>query len=180
MDSVFFIKLLQFILSISLLVLLHEGGHFFFSKLFGVRVNRFYIFFNPKFHLFSTYDKWFRKLMRRTPVEVPVKVEKDENGNEVRSKEYVGTEYGIGWVPLGGYCDIDGMIDETTQELSSDVKPWEFRSKPVWQRLLIITGGVLVNFLLALFIYSMVLYAWGESYIETKNMTHGMKFNTEA
>ena len=77
MDSVFFIKLLQFILSISLLVLLHEGGHFFFSKLFGVRVNRFYIFFNPKFHLFSTYDKWFRKLMRRTPVEVPVKVEKD-------------------------------------------------------------------------------------------------------
>ena len=76
MDSVFFIKLLQFILSISLLVLLHEGGHFFFSKLFGVRVNRFYIFFNPKFHLFSTYDKWFRKLMRRTPVEVPVKVEK--------------------------------------------------------------------------------------------------------
>ena len=71
MDSAFFIKLVQFILSLSLLVLLHEGGHFFFSKIFGVRVNRFYIFFNPKFHLFSTYDKWFRKLMKKEPVEVP-------------------------------------------------------------------------------------------------------------
>ena len=180
MDSAFFIKLVQFILSISLLVLLHEGGHFFFSKLFGVRVNRFYIFFNPKFHLFSTYDKWFRKLFNRKPVEVPFKMEKDEDGKEHKVKEYVGTEYGIGWVPLGGYCDIDGMIDETTQELSSEPKPWEFRTKPVWQRLLIIVGGVLVNFLLALFIYSMVLFYWGESYIETKSMTHGMKFNTEA
>ena len=180
MDSAFFIKLVQFILSISLLVLLHEGGHFFFSKIFGVRVNRFYIFFNPKFHLFSTYDKWFRKLMKKEPVEVPVKIEKDEKGNEHKKKEYVGTEYGIGWVPLGGYCDIEGMIDETTQELDSEPKPWEFRSKPVWQRLLIIVGGVLVNFLLALFIYSMVLFTWGESYIETKNMTQGMQFNDDA
>ena len=180
MDSTFLIKLVQFILSISLLVLLHEGGHFFFSKIFGVRVNRFYIFFNPKFHLFSTYDKWFRKLMKKEPVEVPVKIEKDEKGNEHKRKEYVGTEYGIGWVPLGGYCDIEGMIDETSQELSSEPKPWEFRTKPVWQRLLIITGGVLVNFLLALFIYSMVLYTWGESYIETKNMTQGMQFNADA
>ena len=180
MDSAFFIKLVQFILSISLLVLLHEGGHFFFSKIFGVRVNRFYIFFNPKFHLFSTYDKWFRKLMKKEPVEVPVKIEKDEKGNEHKKKEYVGTEYGIGWVPLGGYCDIEGMIDETSTELSSEPKPWEFRSKPVWQRLLIIVGGVLVNFLLALFIYSMVLFTWGESYIETKNMTQGMQFNDDA
>ena len=180
MDSAFFIKLVQFILSLSLLVLLHEGGHFFFSKLFGVRVNRFYIFFNPKFHLFSTYDKWFRKLMKKEPVEVPVKIEKDEKGNEHKKKEYVGTEYGIGWVPLGGYCDIEGMIDETSQDLSSEPKPWEFRTKPVWQRLLIITGGVLVNFLLALFIYSMVLFTWGESYIETKNMTQGMQFNADA
>ena len=180
MDSAFFIKLVQFILSISLLVLLHEGGHFFFSKIFGVRVNRFYIFFNPKFHLFSTYDKWFRKLMKKEPVEVPVKIEKDEKGNEHKKKEYVGTEYGIGWVPLGGYCDIEGMIDETSTELSSEPKPWEFRSKPVWQRLLIIVGGVLVNFLLALFIYSMVLFAWGESYIETKNMAQGMQFNDDA
>jgi len=180
MDSVFLIRLVQFILSISLLVLLHEGGHFFFAKLFKVRVTRFYIFFNPKFHLFSTYDPWFRRLFKKEPVVVPEKTEKDEKGNEYKVKEYVGTEYGIGWLPLGGYCAISGMIDETNQQLSEEPQPYEFRTKPVWQRLLIMVGGVLVNFLLALFIYSMVLYYWGESYIQTKDMSMGMKFNTEA
>ena len=180
MDSVFLIRLVQFLLSISLLVLLHEGGHFFFAKLFKVRVTRFYIFFNPKFHLFSTYDTWFRKLMGKKPVVVPEKIEKDNDGTEHKVKEYVGTEYGIGWLPLGGYCAISGMIDETNQKLDDNPQPWEFRTKPVWQRLLIMIGGVLVNFLLALFIYSMVLYYWGESYIQTKDMTMGMKFNTEA
>ncbi|MBP5386682.1 MAG: RIP metalloprotease RseP [Prevotella sp.] len=180
MNSVFLIRLVQFILSISLLVLLHEGGHFFFAKLFKVRVTRFYVFFNPKFHLFSTYDTWFRRLFRKKPVVVPEKVVKDEDGNEHKEKEYVGTEYGIGWLPLGGYCAISGMIDETNQKLSEEPKPYEFRTKPAWQRLLIMIGGVLVNFLLALFIYSMVLYHWGESYIQTKDMSMGMKFNTEA
>ena len=180
MDNVFLIRLVQFLLSISLLVLLHEGGHFFFAKLFKVRVTRFYIFFNPKFHLFSTYDTWFRKLMGKKPEIVPEKIEKDDDGNEHKVKEYVGTEYGIGWLPLGGYCAISGMIDETNQKLDENPQPWEFRTKPVWQRLLIMIGGVLVNFLLALFIYSMVLYNWGESYIQTKDMTMGMKFNTEA
>ena len=180
MDSVFLIRLVQFILSISLLVLLHEGGHFFFAKLFKVRVTRFYIFFNPKFHLFSTYDKWFRKLFKKEPVVVPEKIEKDDDGKEHKVKEYVGTEYGIGWLPLGGYCAISGMIDETNQKLSEEPQPWEFRTKPVWQRLLIMIGGVLVNFLLALFIYSMVLYCWGESYIQTKDMYYGMKFNDDA
>lgn len=180
MDNVFLIRLVQFILSISLLVLLHEGGHFFFAKLFKVRVTRFYVFFNPKFHLFSTYDPWFRRLFKKNPVVVPEKVEIDEKGNEHKEKEYVGTEYGIGWLPLGGYCAISGMIDETNQQLSSEPQPYEFRTKPAWQRLLIMIGGVLVNFLLALFIYSMVLYHWGESYIQTKDMTMGMKFNTEA
>ena len=174
--DIFLIRLLQFMLAISLLVLLHELGHFSFAKLFKVRVTKFYLFFNPKFHIASTYDKWVRRLLRLKPEEVPVK--KDEDGKEV--KEYVGTEYGLGWLPLGGYCAIDGMIDETNQKLSEETHPWEFRTKPVWQRLLIMIGGVLVNFLLALFIYSMILFHWGDTYIPVKNMTMGMKFNTEA
>jgi regulator of sigma E protease len=148
---VFLIKTLQFILAISLLVLLHEGGHFFFSKLFGVRVNKFYVFFDWKFSL------WKKKIGE--------------------------TEYGLGWLPLGGYCQIEGMIDETqhdAEKLKAPPQPWEFRAKPTWQRLLIMIGGVLVNFLLALIIYAMVLYTWGDSYIATKDMSHGMKFNTEA
>ncbi len=171
--EVFFIKALQFILAISLLVFLHEGGHFFFSKLFGVRVNKFYVFFDWKFSLFSTYSGWWRKLWHKKPVE------KNEDG----TYKYDGTEYGIGWIPLGGYCQIEGMIDETqhdAEKLKAPAQPWEFRSKPTWQRLLIMVGGVLVNFLLALFIYAMVLYTWGDSYISTKDMTYGMKFNTEA
>ncbi len=148
----FLIRLLQFILSISLLILLHEGGHFFFSKLFGVRVEKFYLFFDPWFHLFQ----W--------------KPKKSD------------TTYGIGWLPLGGYCKISGMIDESmdTEQMKKPPQPYEFRSKPAWQRLLIMIGGVLVNFLLALFIYSMVLYHWGDNYIATKDMTYGMKFNSEA
>ena len=139
-------------LAISLLVLLHEGGHFFFSKLFGVRVEKFYIFFDWKFSLFKF---------------------KPKNSD---------TEYGIGWLPLGGYCKIAGMIDESfdTEQMKQPVQPYEFRSKPAWQRLLIMIGGVLVNFLLALFIYSMILFYWGDSYIPVKDMTMGMKFNQEA
>lgn len=170
---VFLIKTLQFILAISLLVLLHEGGHFFFSKLFGVRVNKFYVFFDWKFSLFSSYSNWFRRLCGKQPAE------KNEDG----SYKYDGTEYGIGWIPLGGYCQIEGMIDETqhdAEKLQAPAQPWEFRAKPTWQRLLIMIGGVLVNFLLALFIYSMVLYTWGDEYIATKDMTYGMKFNDDA
>lgn len=150
--EIFLIRLLQFMLAISLLVLLHEGGHFFFSKLFGVRVEKFYLFFDPWFHLFEFKPK------------------KSE------------TTYGIGWLPLGGYCKIAGMIDESmdTEQMKQPEQPWEFRSKPAWQRLLIMIGGVLVNFLLALFIYSMVLYYWGDSYIAVKDMNMGMKFNKEA
>lgn len=150
--EVFLIRLLQFMLAISLLVLLHEGGHFFFSKLFGVRVEKFFLFFDPWFHLFQF---------------------KPKNSD---------TTYGIGWLPLGGYCKISGMIDESfdTEQMKQPAQKWEFRSKPAWQRLLIMIGGVLVNFLLALFIYSMVLFYWGDSYIKVQDMTMGMKFNTEA
>ena len=169
-------------LAIGLLVLLHEGGHFFFAKLFKVRVNKFYLFFNPKFHIASTYDPWVRRLFKMKPEVVPTKEIEvaDDKGNVSMQtvKEYVGTEYGIGWLPLGGYCAIDGMIDESNQKLSVEVHPWEFRTKPAWQRLLIMIGGVLVNFLLALFIYSMILFYWGDTYIPAGEMA--MKFNQEA
>lgn len=150
--EVFLIRLLQFMLSISLLVLLHEGGHFFFSKLFGVRVEKFYLFFDPWFHLFEF---------------------KPKNSD---------TAYGLGWLPLGGYCKIAGMIDESmdTEQMKQPMQPWEFRAKPAWQRLLIMVGGVLVNFLLALFIYSMIMFAWGEDYVLLKDMKMGMRFNKEA
>ena len=150
--ELFLIRALQFILSISLLVLLHEGGHLFFAKLFGVRVEKFYVFIDWKFSLFKF---------------------KPKNSD---------TEYGIGWLPLGGYCKIAGMIDESfdTEQMKQPMQDYEFRSKPAWQRLLIMIGGVLVNFLLALFIYSMILYHWGDTYIPVKDMTLGMKFNQEA
>ena len=144
-------------LAIGLLVLLHEGGHFFFAKLFGVRVDKFYLFFDPSIW------KWDGSLFKFKP----------KNSD---------TQYGIGWLPLGGYCKISGMIDESfdTEQMKQPEQPWEFRAKPAWQRLLIMIGGVLVNFLLALFIYSMILFYWGDTYIPVKDMTLGMKFNAEA
>lgn len=176
----FLIRALQFILAITILVALHEGGHFFFSKLFGVRVNKFYIFFDYKFSIFSTKFNWWRKIRGKVDADgnvIPAK--KDKDGNY----EYEGTEYGIGWIPLGGYCQIEGMIDETqhdVEKLKEPAKPWEFRGKPCWQRLLIMIGGVLVNFLLALFIYCAVFFTWGEDYFAVKNMPYGMKFNEDA
>ena len=144
-------------LAIGLLVLLHEGGHFFFAKLFGVRVDKFYLFFDPSIW------KWDGSLFKFKP----------KNSD---------TQYGVGWLPLGGYCKIAGMIDESfdTEQMIQPEQPWEFRAKPAWQRLLIMIGGVLVNFLLALFIYAMILFHWGDTYIPVKDMTLGMKFNTEA
>ena len=144
-------------LAIGLLVLLHEGGHFFFAKLFGVRVDKFYLFFDPSIW------KWDGSIFKFKP----------KNSD---------TQYGIGWLPLGGYCKIAGMIDESfdTEQMKQPEQPWEFRAKPAWQRLLIMIGGVLVNFLLALFIYSMILFYWGDTYIPLKDMTLGMKFNAEA
>lgn len=155
--EIFLIKLLQLMLALSILILLHEGGHFFFSKLFGVRVEKFYLFFDP------SIGKWNGSLFKFKP----------KNSD---------TQYGIGWLPLGGYCKIAGMIDESfdKEQMAQPEQPWEFRAKPAWQRLLIMIGGVLVNFLLALFIYSMVLYTWGDSYIASKDMTMGMKFNDDA
>ena len=148
----FLIRALQLMMSLSLLVIIHEGGHFFFAKLFKVRVTKFYLFFNPWFSLFKF---------------------KPKNSE---------TEYGLGWLPLGGYVQIAGMVDETqsSEALDHPVQPWEFRAKPAWQRLLIMVGGVMMNFLLALFIYSMILFKWGDQYVALQDMTYGMEFNERA
>ena len=145
----FLIKALQLIVSLSILVIVHELGHFFFSRLFKVRVEKFYLFFNPWFSLFKY---------------------KPKNSD---------TEYGVGWLPLGGYCKISGMIDESMDKeaMAQPPKPYEFRSKPAGQRLLIMAGGVLFNFLFALIIYSMVLFHWGDSYLPLKNMEMGMDYS---
>ena len=145
----FLIRALQLILSLSILVLVHEFGHFIFARIFKVRVEKFYLFFDPWFSLFKF---------------------KPKNSE---------TEYGIGWLPLGGYCKISGMIDESMDKeaMAQPAKPYEFRSKPADQRLMIMIAGVLFNFLLALFIYSMVLYTWGETYLPLKNMKHGMYYS---
>lgn len=139
-----FVKIAQLILSLSILVILHEFGHFMFAKLFGTRVEKFYLFFNPWFSLF--------------------KFKKGE------------TEYGIGWLPLGGYVKISGMIDESMdkEQMKKPPQPWEFRSKPSWQRLIIMLGGVMVNFLLAIIIYILILFAWGEEYLPTENVKYGI------
>ena len=148
----FLIKALQLILSLSLLVIIHEMGHFLFAKLFKTRVEKFCLFFDPWFTLFKFKPK------------------KSE------------TEYALGWLPLGGYVKISGMIDESmdTEQMKQPVKPWEFRAKPAWQRLLIMVGGVLFNFLLALFIYAMILFAWGDEYIPVQKAPLGMEFNETA
>lgn len=143
------IRVAQLLLSLSILVIVHEFGHFFFSKLFKVRVEKFYLFFNPWFTLFKY---------------------KPKNSD---------TEYGIGWLPLGGYVKISGMIDESMDKeaMAQPPKPWEFRTKPAWQRLLIMVGGVLMNFLLAFFIYAMIVFAWGEKTIPVKSVTMGLTYN---
>ncbi len=138
------VKIAQFFCCFSILVLFHEFGHFIFAKMFKTRVEKFYMFFDPWFSLF--------------------KFKKGE------------TEYGMGWVPFGGYVKISGMIDESmdTEQMKQPPQPWEFRSKPAWQRLLIMLGGVMVNILLAFVIYIGVLYAWGETYLPAKNAKYGV------
>lgn len=150
--EVFLIRAAQLILCFALLILLHEGGHFFFAKLFKVRVEKFCLFFDP----------WF------TPFKFKPK--------------HSDTTYCIGWLPLGGYVKISGMIDESMdlKQMKQPVQPYEFRAKPAWQRLLIMLGGILVNFVLAFIIYAAVLFTWGETFIPIKNYSHGFKFSTEA
>lgn len=159
--EVFFIKALQLILCFAILILLHEGGHFFFSKLFGVRVKKFCLFFDPAINLgFKRFSGTLKLFSWR------------------------GTDYHIGWLPLGGYVNIAGMIDESTSaaDLEKDDTPKDqmFIYKPAWQRLLIMLGGVLVNFLLALVLYSMILFVWGTQYISIDKMDKGFVFSETA
>ena len=141
---------LQLIVTLSLLVFVHELGHFTFAKLFGARVEKFYLFFNPGFSLF--------------------KYQKGE------------TTYGLGWLPLGGYCKISGMVDESmdSDALKSEPKPWEYRSKPLWQRFLIILGGVMFNFIAAIIIYAGISFAWGKTYLPLKNLEYGVYCDSTA
>ena len=138
-----FIKVSQFILSLSILIVLHELGHFIPAKLFKTKVEKFYLFFDYKFSIFK--------------------------------KKIGDTVYGIGWIPLGGYVKIAGMIDESmdTDQMKEEPKPWEFRSKPAWQRLIIMLGGVTVNFLLGILIYIMILIVWGEYYVQPEDVKSG-------
>ena len=140
-----FIIIVQLILALAILVVLHELGHFIPARIFKIRVEKFYLFFNPWFSLFK-YKKG-------------------------------DTEYGIGWLPLGGYVKIAGMIDESmdTEQMKQPPKPDEFRSKPAWQRLIVMLGGVIVNVLLAIFLYAMVAYFWGKDYVKTEDLTYGIE-----
>lgn len=148
----FLIKALQLFLSLSILVIVHEFGHFIVAKLFKIRVEKFYLFFDPGFAFFRY---------------------KPKNSD---------TEFGIGWLPLGGYVKISGMIDESfdTAQMAQEPKPWEFRTKPAWQRLLVMAAGAVFNFILAWFIYCMMLFAWGDTYISTKDLKHGMTYSETA
>jgi regulator of sigma E protease len=143
------IKIAQVVLALSLLILIHEFGHFLFARLFKIRVDKFYLFFNP----------WF-SLVKFKP----------KNSD---------TEYGIGWLPLGGYCKISGMIDESMdkEQLKGEPKPWEFRSKPAWQRFFVMFGGVLFNIVLAIILYGIILFSWGEEYISTRDAVYGVQCN---
>jgi len=140
----FLIKALQLIMSLSILVVLHELGHFIPAKIFKTKVEKFYLFFDPYFSLVK--------------------------------KKIGDTEYGIGWLPLGGYVKISGMIDESMdkEQMNKPPEPWEFRAKPAWQRLIIMLGGVTVNLLLGMFIYAMTLYAYGDKYLPNNNLTDGI------
>lgn len=225
MDT-FLIKAAQLILALSLLIIIHEFGHFFFARIFGVKVEKFYIFFDPWIELFKwkpkkyfgglgktvksrhCSDEEFAEIVRKKeedasdgkgeqkdknkeganiveaePVTVPTDPGKGEHdGIKRKGGFWSDTEYGIGWLPLGGYCKISGMIDESmdTEQMRQPAKKWEFRSKPAWQRLLIMIAGVLFNFLLAILIYAGLVYATGEKYVPFKEAKLGMVYSGEA
>lgn len=168
-------KIIALLLSLSLLVLTHELGHFCFARLFKTRVRRFYLFFNWGFSILKAKKfngKWHFLFFNSTTPD-------EWNEKNLAPEDQDNTLWGIGWVPLGGYCDIAGMIDETKgkDELESEPQPWEYRSKKAWQRLCIISGGVLVNFLSALLIYTCIFAHWGKNDLPLQNAKLGYDYH---
>ena len=168
-------RALIFLICLTLLVVTHELGHLFFAKLFHTRVSRFYVFFNWKFSIFKAKKfngKWhFLFFNSITPDSWDEK--------NLRPEDQNNTLWGLGWIPLGGYCDIAGMIDETkgADDLESTPQPWEYRTKPGWQRLCIISGGVLVNFISALIIYAAIFSHWGTDELPLRNARLGYEYS---
>ena len=163
------IQVIQLLLALSFIVFIHELGHFMFARLFGVRVEKFYLFFNPKFSIvrFKQFDgKWHVKCFA-------------SNEDEEWAAHPESTEWGIGWLPFGGYCAISGMVDEThtTEDMAAEPQEWEFRSKPAWQRLLIILGGILVNFIGALVIFCLLMWHYGSEKLPLRNMSNGLYYS---
>lgn len=190
MDT-FLIKALQLILALLILVSIHEFGHYIFARIFGIKVNRFYLFFNPWFSLLKYHpDKGLIELIAWTSndgkgkdAEVSralwrFKVGKKRTGGTDGKSSWRDTMYGIGWLPLGGYCDIAGMIDETksASDLESEPQSWEFRSKAPWKRLLVMVGGVMFNFILAIIIYAGIAYCWGDRVVPFQDAYEGMDY----
>jgi len=165
-------QVLGLIAGLSLLVFIHELGHYGFARLFKTRVEKFYLFFNPGLSLLRMKkingSFQFSFLSSKSPEEWAAHPE--------------STEWGIGWLPFGGYCSIAGMVDETksAKDLASEPQPWEFRSKPAWQRFFIIIGGVLMNFLSAIVIFIAIMFTWGKEYIPLENAKYGLKFSDAA
>ena len=145
--SVILIKVLQFFVSLSLLVMIHEFGHYIAARIFKIRVEKFYLFFNP----------WF----------------------SIYKRKIGDTTYGVGWLPLGGYVSLSGMIDESmnVEQMKQEPQPWEFRTKPAWQRLIVMLAGVFMNVILAMIIYSGILFTWGEQYLDNANVKYGYEFS---
>lgn len=159
----FLIKAAQLILALGLLVIIHEFGHYIFARMFGIKVEKFYLFFDP----------WF-SLLKWKPKKKGVKT----NSDGTERATWRDTEYGIGWLPLGGYVKIAGMIDESMdkEQMAQPAKSWEFRSKPAYQRLLVMVAGVLMNFILAILIYSGIAWYWGEKYIPLDQAYEGFEY----
>lgn len=178
------IKAAQLILALVILVTVHEFGHYIFARIFGVKVNRFYLFFNPYFSILR-YDpmKGTLDIFARNgkPGAFTLRVGKVHAPKADGRPTWRDTVYGLGWVPLGGYCDIAGMVDETkdASQLAAEPQSWELRSKPAWQRLCVMVAGVVFNFVLAIIIYTGIAFHWGDRVIPFQAMTEGMDFSQE-